>query len=533
MAPEYRSKIGYVLSPEIVAPLALIHSGQRRVVVLKSQPQQLTTAQKLVLASRLLAAIIFTLIGAFLVLARPSIITWSFYLLCVGLNPGPFEVSVALLSYPWVYFYYVFQDIMTVAGGLGAFLFALLFPRQSVSGWRRSMVRLAPYLFISVAALNIYADLASNYFALPIRLAAVLLSSIVVLALIVVVYAFWDTHIHTSGDDKQRIRWVIFGFTVGLTSATASFALPLSMVTPEWFGPTLLLLIVAIPLTVGYAVIRHRVIDVNFVVSRAIVYSIMTTLLVMFFAFIDWLLGKELAAGNLALTTEVTLAIAAGLGLDRLHRVIDHSVNSVLFRRRRAAIYRLAKLARKLEDAASASAVDELLVNEPSQALSLTSSAIFRRSEDGSYMRRASQGWAEQHAQALHPTEPLVLKLSSIKKPVRIDKLPWDRASFPGGPAQPALALPITIRGKNVAIGLYGAHSGGEDLAPDEIGAIDRLEPSAAAAYARVEVEALRPQLEELTRLRERVAALTQEIEMMRSPTAEKETADQESRNTR
>jgi len=516
--PEYRSKIRYVLSPGVVVPLAFSRAGQRHSVLLKAEPEKLSGSQKLVLAARLFAAVFFTLVGGFLVLARPSVITWSFYLLCVGLNPGPFEVSMAIFQYPWIYLYYALQDIITVAGGLGALLFALLFPRTSIYGWRQRLVRLTPYLFAIVSALNIYADLASNFFGLRSHAPAIILSSTVVLSLVVVIYAFYDTYVHTRGNDRQRIRWIIFGFIIGLTGATVSFALPLNMSTPDWLSPSLLLLIVFVPTTVAYAVIRHHVIDVNFVISRALVYSIMTTMLVAFFAFIDWLLGKELAAGRLALTSEVMLAIAAGVGLEHLQHAVDHSVNSVLFRDRQAAAKRLARLTQELQDAPSKNSIDKLLVDVPSQALRLSSSAIFRRSNDGSYTRRASHGWDEMHEKTLDANAPLVLKLASKKRSVRINKLALDRARFPQGSAEPALALPITIRGESIAVGLYGIHSGGEDLAPDEISAIDGLELYAAAAYDRLEVDALRSQLEEVNALRQRVAALSQEIQTLRTP---------------
>ena len=55
--PEYRSKIEHVLSAGVVVPLAFLHAGQRHVVLLKAEPQQLSGSQKLVLVARLFAAV--------------------------------------------------------------------------------------------------------------------------------------------------------------------------------------------------------------------------------------------------------------------------------------------------------------------------------------------------------------------------------------------------------------------------------------------------------------------------------------------
>src|ERR1700680_891371 len=62
----------------------------------------------------------------------------------------------------------------------------------------------------------------------------------------------------------------------------------------------------------------------------------------------------------------------------------------------------------------------------------------------------------------------------------------------PSGPAHPVLALPITVRRELVTIVLYGAHTHGEPLDPDEIKAIAGLASAAAAAYDHLEADALR-----------------------------------------
>jgi hypothetical protein len=56
--------------------------------------------------------------------------------------------------------------------------------------------------------------------------------------------------------------------------------------------------------------------------------------------------------------------------------------------------------------------------------------------------------------------------------------------------------VPIVVRHHLRAIALYGAHSSGEDIDPDELKSIERLTEMASGAYDHIEAESLRVELE-------------------------------------
>jgi hypothetical protein len=76
--------------------------------------------------------------------------------------------------------------------------------------------------------------------------------------------------------------------------------------------------------------------------------------------------------------------------------------------------------------------------------------------------------------------------------PLRLSDIRWPRRDLPQGVGEPVLAVPVLVRHRLIAIALYGSHSNGEALDPDEVDAIDRLASGAAAAYDHLEAEALR-----------------------------------------
>jgi hypothetical protein len=257
-------------------------------------------------------------------------------------------------------------------------------------------------------------------------------------------------------------------------------------------------------LTVGYCIVRHRILDINFVINRALVYGAVTIVIVGIFVLIDWFFTRTLSS-RLGLLADIAAALIIGVTLDRLHHRIDHLMDSVFFRRRHLAEMRMKRIAAALQHAASLSAIDSALVEEPADWLQLASAAIFRR--DGQrYVRRAAIGWNETMSEELTIEDRLVLQLEAEQTPLHVDEVHWKRSDVPEGVAHPALVMPIVIRRRLEGFALYGSHRAGEAVDPDEQKVLEGLMMGAAAAYDHLEAEALR---EENRRLREERVALT------------------------
>ncbi len=266
------------------------------------------------------------------------------------------------------------------------------------------------------------------------------------------------------------------------------------------------------PLAVAYAVIRHRVIDVSFVVSRALVYGVLTALLVGGFAIVDWLFIEKLKLARLGTIAEIGVAVAAGFWFNSLHRRVDSFIDATFFRQRHRAERQLSQIAAALPFVTTTAGVAEVLVSEPVRMLSLASAALFRRKEVGIYAREKSEGWADSDLTGLDDGDDRLLALLQTQRgPVSLYDHPWHSKGVPSGAAQPVLALPIFIRRDLTAVVFYGAHAHGESLDPDEIRAIAGLAPGAAAAYDHLDAESMKSRLD----------SASKEIESLRTQLAE------------
>ena len=114
---------------------------------------------------------------------------------------------------------------------------------------------------------------------------------------------------------RRRLTWVIVGFILFVVFATIG-----DFGTELW--PPLrpvanyaILISALCPLVMIYAVLRHHLLDISFVVNRALVYSVLTAIIVAIVAVVDWVAGKYLYETRAALALEAAIAIGIGFVL--------------------------------------------------------------------------------------------------------------------------------------------------------------------------------------------------------------------------
>jgi hypothetical protein len=375
-------------------------------------------------------------------------------------------------------------------------IFALRFPGNRLEGWRRNVNRVALLLAVLFPAAWLYVIVRIGYYGLP---AGALVKALVVLTSVVYLGAaaiFAITLIQSRGDARQRLQWILV-FPAVLVLRIIAINLPDGWW--PWLSDILIALAVCIPLSVAYAVIRRRVFDIEFAISRALVYGVITTIVAGVFLLIDWFMSRQFAQTRFTLTAEVVVALALGSCLNMLHHSVDRFVDSTFFRQRHRAEKRLAKAAAAVLRAESDELVAQFLVYEPMRALDLVSAALFHRRANGEHFaREVAVGWGQADVHELSTHDPLVLHLLAEGAPVRLADLTWSSDELPIlGKA--VIAMPVLLRDQLVSIVLYGPHVSGADIDPDEVRSLTFLVERAGAAYDHIEARALRAEVESLT----------------------------------
>ena len=281
------------------------------------------------------------------------------------------------------------------------------------------------------------------------------------------------------------------GALTGIAGVLLGVALRLARV-PGFSGSLVDVLLalspVVMPLSVAYAVLRQRVIDVRFAINRALVYGAFTSVLVIVFSFAEFLVGK-LESGRIAQNIELIAAIVVGFSFNLLHKRVEEYFERIFFRAQHEAAARLQRVAAAIPYAEAAETVDGFLVREPLEALHLVSATLYRREDDGDFQMVADLGWPLAPAR-IPASDPLVAYLSSEGDVLDLDARTWAEAAR--GETAPIVAVPISVR--NVVSGFvcYGPSANGETFDPDERRLLRDLARAAAAAYAHLTAAALR-----------------------------------------
>ena len=164
----------------------------------------------------------------------------------------------------------------------------------------------------------------------------------------------------SSPAQRQQTKWVVFGLTLGV-AGTFPLQLPVDLSLVGGDTPLTLLLLDAgfslslllIPLSIGVAVLRSHLFDIDLLINRTLVYGLLTALLVLVY------FGGIVALQRVfvALTGEKsTLAVVAStLAIAALFSPLRRGIQSFIDRR----FYRRKYVARKTLEAFSAKLRDE------------------------------------------------------------------------------------------------------------------------------------------------------------------------------
>ena len=282
-------------APPPILSFRLLHDGAVRAITLVPKPYLVSTAWRFVFGSLYGSYFIFLVVGSIVLLLRPSPLTWAFYLYCVARRWGDL----------WFYwpgsdaFFWLNTFAIAALGGTSCVLvaiFALRFPSNSLKGWRRQADLIARVLLIPFALFWPYTLFRANFLGLPSQGLAdvfVALTSIVYLSAAAI---FIIMLLQSHGEERQRLQWILVFPAVlvlrviSINQANGLF--PYSL--PGWFPRVLIVLAISVPILVAYAVIRKRVFDVEFAISRASVYAVITMLFAGAFLLLDWFMSKQL-----------------------------------------------------------------------------------------------------------------------------------------------------------------------------------------------------------------------------------------------
>jgi hypothetical protein len=174
----------------------------------------------------------------------------------------------------------------------------------------------------------------------------------------------------SSGERRQQLKWLLGGLAACLAGVVIAIAIAVGHAAGFWGVAghvTLLAAVFAVPVSMGVAILKYRLYDIDRIISRTLGYAIVTGLLI------------GIYAGLVLLATEVfrfhsTVAVAAStLAAVALFNPLRRRVQKMVARRFNRARYDadriVAAFAAQLQDAVDLEVVRADLVSSVQQAL--------------------------------------------------------------------------------------------------------------------------------------------------------------------
>ncbi|HWA81580.1 MAG TPA: hypothetical protein VG848_14885 [Acetobacteraceae bacterium] len=488
------------------------HAGPPRLVRLTAVPAPLGWPARLVLLADTVVGALFIAVAFHLVWTRPSRMTWGFFLYAIWFNPGQTYAFYALIQ-PWPPLLLAEQFLEALAQGAayaGFFAFTFRFPTAEPDPFWRRLEPALPWLGAAIALLMLLC--AGNLFGFQteritdaVFLAGYGLDFAAILVLLLRLRTL-------NPQDEQRMRWAIAGCVIGLPafifaeiSQSSGLLYDLWGALPSQVAIGLLYLFHGvIAYFVGTAVRRRRVVSVAIPLRRGAVLTAFTLalgvpILYLHEALASYRAGLDLPGWIWALIVgPISLLV-----LTRMHElsvdIADHACNR-RYHRAREELRVAGEAILRGKDFAT---IDRLLAEVPTEALRLSSAAVFRWI-DGAFRRtRPSIGWAENGLVTLDRQQDAQIFASLARGvPLALPRGQWRRPGLPADDQAPCLAVPV--RGgevEGIAVALFGPHLSGSDVNADERALLGEFAARAAFGYERAEIERLRNEVSALRAL--------------------------------
>jgi hypothetical protein len=437
----------------------------------------------------IIPATVFLLVAFALVFLRPSVMTWSFYATAIGYfsTAGSFAYFHEVLPHAaYIALSFVLATVFGNFAVLPLLPFVLRFPDDRLTGFSRSFDR-ALWGVIAIA----FVAYGYNWYRLwstgrPSPFVDLIDVWLPLATFAAATYILVGKFKHATPASRQRFSFLVIGMVVSFIAYAIYFVPGIPDAVKQIVGYA----VVIMPITVGYAVLRHRVLDVNFVLNRALAYGILSIVVIAIVSLLDWFFSHVLAEYHLAIVFELVATIAIGLLLDRINKSIGAAVERVFFQHRRLAEKYLRHAAAALPYATEEAAVSEGLVQVPAEALKLGAAALYRRNDTGRFEGVATSANTPVAPPGFDANHLLVRMLQASEQSVWLEQLRshLERENS----AIYVLAIPVTVRHELVSFTLYGAHANGAQLDPDEIELLEELSREAARAYDHIDAVRMR-----------------------------------------
>ncbi|MEA2666744.1 MAG: hypothetical protein QOI11_3688 [Candidatus Eremiobacteraeota bacterium] len=466
--------------------LPVERAGHERVLHLVARTE--TPVERAFAVLRILLFLAAVGVGAILFLVKPSIATGSFLFFCLG-TVAPTTYIDTVIPNPWQPIpAWIDETLRGMARpALLLFAFCLIDGAADAARERLGAWIMAP-LGLAIGTLQAVAHWLLTYEGRPAQpvydLYRHVSTGVTDLTLVVLAIAI----VRGRGLERRRAAWIAAAFVVATLARLVSDKWYPAHIQP-WENGLLLSTSVLPIVAVWIAVVRHRFFNVDFVVSRGMVWvAVMAALVVVAGTIEELITFVFIYNSNFAYGVLIAISMAFGALFGRIKDFGDRIVDRFIFRDRHAQREALEFIGGYILDAEVTEDVYRALLHDAAHALKLSFGGILTRRADGSYQLAESENWPPGCEVRLAPGDELIRSISSSRGALNFSgkQSRLIQRSFPHEPL--VFAAPIFTDRQVSAIVVYGHNVSGLDLDPEERELLVRVVGNASIALSAIEL---------------------------------------------
>jgi hypothetical protein len=183
----------------------------------------------------------------------------------------------------------------------------------------------------------------------------------------------------TRGVERQQLHWVALAAALVVVAAVVALA-GVAVGATAVVTWALVACMTVVPLTLGAAILRYRLYDLDRIISRTLAYGLLTLLLGGGYALVVLGLGQLLGQQSPLVVAAATLAVAALFQPAR--RRIQQAVDRRFNRRRHDAARTIEAFAARLRDQVDLDSLTAELLAAVDQTMQPTKASIWLRSQE-------------------------------------------------------------------------------------------------------------------------------------------------------
>ncbi|HLY04099.1 MAG TPA: hypothetical protein VKR56_16560 [Candidatus Cybelea sp.] len=368
---------------------------------------------------------------------------------------------------PWVWVYVVADFVSDVA-----FPLAVVLSVAFAGGFARPLSasrRIAQWLCYTIAAISVAQNVAASIGFITLWFdpnAPVLRPQITLSALAISGLACSILAISASrGVERKRLSWTLIPLAILLYLPTLSsyiYLIPMSYFLANLTSEVFSFISFAAPVALTYAALSRRAIDIGFVLSRAVVFTLVSAIVIGLFVLVEWAANAWLTSTTHTANTIIGMVVALGLGisLSYIHKYVDRFVDRVIFRKRYEDEAALRGFAHEASYITDRSTLLERAVRTVKEHTDAENAALLVRDGAAKYVSAGDGGRLE-----VGENDPGIVALRAWHKAL-------DLHALPDSELRGELAFPMISRGDLVGALICGPKRNGEAYAPDESNAL-------------------------------------------------------------